>query len=487
MATKHLLLQLKNPSLLSACITSASSAAPNFAVHDSGRRAFSPSPVDDVLARVEDQDESSWEHSIDKAHRAFPSYAHLTGHERSRMLRRLADAQRKNAEDLSVILACEAGKPIKEARAEIEYGAGYLEWFAEEAKRTYGTVIPSPWENRDMYAFREPVGVAALITPFNFPNAMLARKVAPALAVGCTVLVRPSEDTPLSAIALAHLASTIFPPGVFNLITTSSAHVKKLGEKLCHDERVAKLSFTGSTPVGKDLLKQASQTVKRCSMELGGNAPFIVFKDANLNHAAASLMMAKFRYAGQTCIAANRILVHRDVHDKFVRLVQDKINTEIKHGPALDETSSFCGVIHARSEDRIRRLVRESGFTDPSLTEKIKPILLTGVKDDSPLFTNEVFGPVVSVGEPFASEEEVFTRANSTRAGLASYAFSESDAMLTRTRKALQFGIIGLNAGAVSSEVAPFGGCKESGFGREGSLYGIDDYTQLKYVCKGTV
>lgn len=481
----QLLSRVKNPQLLATpkCFRDASRTFP---VYDPSGSITTDAP----LAEVPDFD--SCAAVIEESRKAFPSFASLLANERSKMLRAYAQAQRKNMDDLATILSSENGKPIREARGEIEYGAGYLDWFAEEAKRVYGTTIPAPFPNRQTIVTREPVGTVSVICPFNFPSAMLMRKVAAALSVGCTIVMRPSEDVPLSAIALQNLAEQVFPSGVMNLVPTSRENAGKVGQELCTDPRVAKISFTGSTAVGKELMRHAAGSVKRVSMELGGNAPFIVFPCADLKQAVDGLMISKFRNAGQTCISASRIYVHGSVLKEFLALLQERMN-KLKIGKALDTETDIGSLIHSRAVQRVHTLVSESikqGATlvtgGQILAEQhgpnyYAPTILTDVKDEHQVFQHEIFGPVAAISS-FEEESEVISRANQSLAGLAAYVFATDASRLQRVCRALETGMIGVNTGAISTETAPFGGVKQSGFGREGSLYGVEDYTNIKYV-----
>ena len=477
--------RLKNPKLLEGFTPRHASAT--FSVEDPSGTLGSQEPIAHV-PDVRDIDEI-----IGNAHEAFKSYSKTLASQRSKMLRSLAQAQRSNCEDLAVILSCESGKPIKEARGEIEYGASYLEWFGEEAKRAYGSTIPGNVANRQIIVSREPVGVCSFITPFNFPNAMLARKLAAALGAGCTVVARPSEDVPLSAIALCNLAKDILPKDVFSVVTCSKVNIDHVGTVLSTDPRISKFSFTGSTNVGKKLLSQCASTIKRTSMELGGNASFIVFDCADINAALDGLMLSKFRNAGQTCVCSNRIFVQRDVYGEFLKKLLLKVKA-LKVGRALDEQTDIGSLIHDRAVSKVEDMVNEAlqtngaelligGKRELSLSKIFyQPTILANVQDRCQVFQNEIFGPVAAVS-PFETEEEVIARANSTRVGLSSYLYAGNVSRIMRVSRALETGMLGINTGAISTEVAPFGGIKESGFGREGSHYGLDDYTYLKYMA----
>jgi succinate-semialdehyde dehydrogenase/glutarate-semialdehyde dehydrogenase len=377
----------------------------------------------------------------------------------------------------------------------VAYAASYVEWFAEEATRANGDVIPAPVVGRRMFALKEPVGVVAAITPWNFPAAMIARKIAPALAAGCTVVCKPAEDTPLTSLALVRLAEEAgVPPGVLNIVTASRERASEVVDVWLDDPRVRKITFTGSTPVGKHLAKRGADTLKKLSLELGGNAPFIVFEDADLDAAVEGLMAAKFRNGGQTCVCPNRVFVHARVHDVFVEKLARRING-LKVGPATDPTSQIGPMINARAVDKIERHVRDAvqrgarvvvgGKPLPALGRNyFAPTLLTGADATMACACEETFGPVVPVTR-FHDEQEVITAANATPFGLAAYFYSQDVRRIWRVAEALEAGLVGINEGAVAAEAAPFGGVKESGYGREGSVHGLDDYMQLKYVCQG--
>jgi len=393
------------------------------------------------------------------------------------------------------MISREQGKPIAEGRGEVAYAASYVEWFAEEATRANGDVIPAPVVGRRMFALKEPVGVVAAITPWNFPAAMIARKIAPALAAGCTVVCKPAEDTPLTSLALVRLAEEAgVPPGVLNIVTASRERASEVVDVWLDDPRVRKITFTGSTPVGKHLAKRGADTLKKLSLELGGNAPFIVFEDADLDAAVEGLMAAKFRNGGQTCVCPNRVFVHARVHDVFVEKLARRING-LKVGPATDPTSQIGPMINARAVDKIERHVRDAvqrgarvvvgGKPLPALGRNyFAPTLLTGADATMACACEETFGPVVPVTR-FHEEQEVITAANATPFGLAAYFYSQDVRRIWRVAEALEAGLVGINEGAVAAEAAPFGGVKESGYGREGSVHGLDDYMQLKYVCQG--
>ena len=391
------------------------------------------------------------------------------------------------------MISREQGKPLAEGRGEVAYAASYVEWFAEEATRVNGDVIPAPVVGRRMFALKEPVGVVAAITPWNFPAAMIARKIAPALAAGCTVVCKPAEDTPLTSLALVRLADEAgVPPGVVNMSRPRERAAEVVD--LVDDPRVRKITFTGSTPVGKHLAKRGADTLKKLSLELGGNAPFIVFEDADIDAAVEGLMAAKFRNGGQTCVCPNRVYVHADVHDVFVEKLAKRING-LRVGPASDPASQIGPMINARAVDKIERHVRDAvqrgarvvvgGERLTGLGQNyFAPTLLTGADATMACACEETFGPVVPVTR-FDNEQEVIASANATPFGLAAYFYSQDVRRIWRVAEALESGLVGINEGAIAAESAPFGGVKESGYGREGSVHGLDDYMQLKYVCQG--
>ena len=430
--------------------------------------------------------------AVEAADRAFPSWAATPAPERSRLLRKWQELLVANADELAALLTAEMGKPLAEAKGEILYGAAYLEWFAEEAKRVYGDVIPSPANDRRIVVIKQPVGVCAAITPWNFPNAMLARKVAAALAAGCTMVAKPAEDTPLSALALAKLALDAgIPAGVFSVVPTSRP--AEVGGVLTGHELVKKISFTGSTQTGKILLEQAAGTVKKVSMELGGNAPFIVCEDADLDAAAAGLMASKYRNAGQTCVCSNRVFVHEAVIEAFSKRIQPKI-AGLKVAPGDQAGAEIGPLINEAAVTKVERLVSESVAAGATLIQGgerheagtlfFEPTILSGVTTDMPVAREEIFGPVTAL-IPFSSEEDVITMANDTPYGLAAYVYTRDIGRAWRMGEALDYGMVGINEGAISNAAAPFGGVKQSGMGREGSHYGLDDYLEIKYMLMG--
>lgn len=444
-----------------------------------------------VLGRVPNLMDSDIRDAIKASHTAQPLWAALPAKERVNILQRWADLIDRHTEELAQILTAEQGKPLKEARTEIAYANSFIRWFAEEAKRMYGDVIPSTKPNLRFVVHKVPVGVCAAITPWNFPSAMVTRKVAPALAAGCTVLVKPSEQTPFSALALAHLAKEAgVPRGVLQVLTGDAT---RIGGFLCSDPHIAKLSFTGSTQVGKRLMAQSADTLKRLSLELGGNAPFIVFEDANLEQAVNALMLAKFRNAGQTCICANRIFVARPIKDRFVALLEQRIKA-LSVGNGMDDNTDIATLIDQRAVQKIQRLLDDAlskgaklvcgGKCHEGAKFAFEPTIVVDMDDSMDMSQEEIFGPVAALFD-FDDEKEVIGRANATPYGLAAYFFCQDHARAWRVSEALEYGMIGHNTAELSNEVAPFGGIKQSGFGREGSKYGIDEYVYTKYCAIG--
>jgi succinate-semialdehyde dehydrogenase/glutarate-semialdehyde dehydrogenase len=394
-------------------------------------------------------------------------------------------------DDLAAILTAEQGKPLAEAKGEIAYGASYIEWFAEEAKRVYGDTIPHPSNDKRVVVIKQPVGVVACITPWNFPNAMLTRKIAPALAAGCTVVCKPANETPLSALAIVELAERAgVPAGVINIV---AGVTREIGAEMTSNPAVRKLTFTGSTEVGKMLMEQCAGTVKRTSMELGGNAPFIVFDDADLDEAVKGAMICKFRNAGQTCVCANRILVQEGVYEAFTdKLVMAM--ADLKVGNGADDGVNVGPLINAGAANDVQTFVDDAVAKGASVAVGgaetdlgacyFEPTLLTDVSDDMKVFREEIFGPIAPLFK-FKTEEEAIAMANDTEFGLACYFYSRDLGRVWRVAEGLEYGIVGINEGIISNEMAPFGGVKESGQGREGSKYGLDDYLEMKYMCVG--
>ena len=430
--------------------------------------------------------------AIEAAERAYPAWRGRTAKERALVLRRLSDLMLERQEELARLLTTEQGKPLAEARGEIAYAASFFEWFGEEAKRVYGDTIPPHQTDKRIVVLREPVGVAAGITPWNFPAAMITRKAAPALAVGCTMVLKPAEQTPLTALALARLAEEAgLPPGVLSIVTGDSDDAPVIGGELTSNPIVRKLSFTGSTEVGKLLMAQCAGQVKKVSLELGGNAPFLVFDDADLDAAVEGAILCKFRNSGQTCVSANRILVQDSVHDAFVDRFEAAVGRLVV-GSGLDDGVQIGPLIDESAVEKVERHVADATGAGAELVRGgsrlegtfFEPTVLTGVTASMAMTREETFGPVAGI-QRFGTEDEAIALANDTPYGLAAYFYSEGLGRVWRVSEGLEYGILGVNTGIISTEVAPFGGMKESGIGREGSKYGIDDWLETKYVCLG--
>lgn len=448
-----------------------------------------------VIVQVPDSGPDDARAAANAAAAAFPEWKQTLPRERSDILRKWHAAIVAHGEDLARLISLEQGKPVEEGRGEVAYGASYVAWFAEEAARIYGDLIPQQQRGKRMTAIKEPVGVVAAVTPWNFPLAMIARKIAPALAAGCTIVAKPAEDTPLTALALVLLAEEAgVPPGVINLITTSREQASAAVGDWLADERVRKITFTGSTPVGKYLARESANTLKKLSMELGGNAPFIVFDDADLEAAVNGLLISKFRNAGQTCVCPNRVYVQSGVYERFAELLSKRV-AALKVAPATDETAQVGPLINDRAVDKVGRHVEDAlghgarvltgGKRMPELGPNFfQPTVVADARDDMLLFREETFGPVVPLFR-FDEEAEGVRAANDTSFGLATYFYTQDMRRIERVSRALDAGIVGINEGAISSAAAPFGGVKESGYGREGSRYGLDDYTIIKYLCQG--
>ncbi|XP_018125011.1 succinate-semialdehyde dehydrogenase, mitochondrial [Xenopus laevis] len=447
------------------------------------------------VAQVSDCGPRECGEAIKAASEAFKSWREVSGKERSVLLRRWYDLMIQNKEDLAKIITAENGKPLKEALGEILYAAGFLEWFSEEARRVYGDVIPVPVKDRRAVVLKQPVGVAAIITPWNFPSAMITRKVGAALAAGCTVVVKPAEDTPLSALALAELAQQAgIPAGVYNVVPCSREKTPAVGETLCTDPAVSKISFTGSTATGKILLHYAADSVKRVSMELGGHAPFIVFDSANVEQAVAGALASKFRNSGQTCVCSNRFLVQKGIHDAFVSKLAALMKKELRIGHGFGDGVTQGPLINEKAVQKVEQHVSnavslgariEAGGQRSSVGKNFyEPTLLSNVTTNMLCTQEETFGPLAPVIK-FDTEEEAVAIANSARVGLAGYFYSQDPAQIWRVAERLEVGMVGVNEGLLSSVECPFGGVKQSGIGREGSKYGIDEYLEVKYVCFG--
>jgi succinate-semialdehyde dehydrogenase/glutarate-semialdehyde dehydrogenase len=460
---------------------------------DSGAHHPVRNPADGVrIAQVPDCGAAETRRAIEAAHAALPAWRARTAKVRGALLRRWYELMLEHQEDLARILTLEMGKPLAEARGEILYGASYIDWFAEEGKRVYGEIIPEPLADRRLLVTREPVGVVATITPWNFPTAMIARKVAAALAAGCTVVSKPAEASPLSALALAELAARAgIPAGVFNVVTTARA--ASVGDELCANPLVRKLSFTGSTAVGKLLMKQCAATLKRLSLELGGNAPFIVFDDADLDAAVQGALASKYRNAGQTCVCANRLLVQDGIYEAFVERLGRAV-AGLRVGSGLEEGVQQGPLINTAAVEKVEghiqdalakgaRLVTGGGRHELGGTF-FQPTVLADVTPAMRCAREETFGPLAPVFR-FHTEAEAIRMANDTEFGLAAYFYARDIGRVWRVADALEYGIVGINEGLVSTEVAPFGGMKESGYGREGSRHGIEEYLEMKYRCMG--
>lgn len=441
-----------------------------------------------ALAQVADCGAPETQRAILAAEAALPEWRAKTATARAAILRKWHDLILENADDLGLLLTLEQGKPVPEAKGEIRYGASFIEWFAEEGKRAYGDIIPPHLPGMRLLVTKQPVGVVAAITPWNFPNAMITRKVAPALAAGCTVVLKPSEETPLSALALAELALRAgFPPGVLNIVTGMDAPT--IGKVLTDSPIVRKISFTGSTEVGKLLMRQSADTVKKISLELGGNAPFIVFDDADLDAAVEGAIVAKYRNAGQTCICANRIFVQNGVYEAFITKFTAAVLKQ-KIGPGTEKGVNIGPLINTEALEKVQRLVRnatENGarvVTGGHALEGTfyEATVLAEVSGNMDIMHEEIFGPVAPIIR-FAEEKEVIQMANDTPYGLAAYFYGRDIGRVFRVAEALEYGMVGVNTGLIATTVAPFGGVKESGIGREGSKYGLDDFLEVKYIC----
>ncbi len=431
--------------------------------------------------------------AIVAAESALVTWRQKTAKERAAVLRKWFTLMMEAQEDLAQIMTAEQGKPLAEARGEIAYGANYIEWFAEEAKRIYGDTIPHPSNDKRIVIIKQPVGVVACITPWNFPNAMLTRKIAPALAAGCTVVCKPASETPLSALAFVELAVRAgVPAGVINIV---AGITREIGTELTSNPIVRKLTFTGSTQVGKMLMEQCAATVKRTSMELGGNAPFIVFDDADLDEAIKGAMICKYRNAGQTCVCANRFLIQDGIYDEFAARLKEA-TAGLKLGEGIDESVTVGPLINERAANDVIGFVEDAvakgakvaigGSRSDLGACFVEPTVLTNVSEDMRVFREEIFGPVAPLFR-FKTEAEAIAMANDTDVGLACYFYSRDIGRIWRVAEGLEYGIVGINEGLISNEMAPFGGVKESGQGREGSKYGLDDYLEIKYMCIGGI
>ena len=444
----------------------------------------------DVIAKVADLSRAQTARAIAAAEAAQKAWAAKTAKERANILRRWYDLMMKNADDLGTILTAEQGKPLAEAKGEIGYGASFIEFFAEEAKRIYGETIPGHQPDKRIMVLKQPIGVAASITPWNFPNAMITRKAAPALAAGCSFVARPAAETPLSALVMGVLAERAgIPKGVLSIIPSSRS--SEIGKEFCENPAVRKLTFTGSTEVGRILLRQAADQVMKCSMELGGNAPFIVFDDADLDEAVAGAIMCKFRNNGQTCVCANRIYVQAGVYDAFAEKLAAALS-QMKIGDGLEDGVALGPLINQDAITKVQEHIADAtakggtvfygGESHQGEGFFMPPTIVTGATKDMAVATEETFGPLAPLFK-FEDVDEVIELANDTIFGLASYFYAKDLSRVYKVAEALEYGIVGVNTGIISTEVAPFGGVKQSGLGREGSHHGIDDYLELKYIC----
>ncbi|RBP88151.1 succinate semialdehyde dehydrogenase [Rhodobacter sp. 140A] len=478
---------LKDPTLLA---TKAYVAGEWIDADDGATFAVTNPARGDVICTVPDLGRAETARAIEAARVAMKEWAARTAKERANVLRKWFELMMANQDDLGAILTAEMGKPLPEAKGEIAYGASFIEWFGEEAKRIYGETIPGHMRDKRIQVIKQPIGVVGSITPWNFPNAMITRKCGPALAVGCGFVARPAAETPLSALALAVLGERAgLPKGIFSVVTSTRA--SDIGKEFCENHTVRKLTFTGSTEVGRILMRQAADQVMKCSMELGGNAPFIVFDDADLDAAVEGAMMSKFRNNGQTCVCANRIYVQAGVYEAFAEKlaaavaklnVGDGLEAGITTGPLISDKAV------AKVEDHIADVVKGGGTVVTGGKRHalggtfFEPTVVTGVTQEMKVATEETFGPVAPLFR-FETEEEVIEKANATIFGLASYFYARDIGRITRVQEGLEYGIVGVNTGIISTEVAPFGGVKQSGLGREGSHHGVEDYLELKYIC----
>ncbi len=451
--------------------------------------------TDELIVKVADLSAEETRSAINSAHQAYLQWKGTTAKHRASVLKRWYELIMANIEPLAEIMTLEQGKSLNESRGEVAYGASYIEWFAEEARRSYGDVIPTTGSDRRMITIKQPVGVVTAITPWNFPNAMITRKASPAIAAGCSIIIKPAAETPLSALALVELAHRAgVPAGVINVITSTKS--REVGLEMTTNKRVQKVTFTGSTPVGKILLTQAAQTVKKASMELGGNAPILVFADADLEKAAEGALGSKFRNGGQTCICANRILVHDDVYDEFLQIFAKKVE-QVVQGNGMDEGVDIGPLVSQRAVNDVAALVDDACtqggriYSIDSSNHKhegnfFPPTILADVPQKARVFSEEIFGPVAPVFR-FSSDEEAIAMANDTEYGLAAYMYTRDYSRAWTMSEELEYGMVGVNETAITSEVIPFGGVKESGLGREGSKYGLDDFMEIKYICMGGI
>lgn len=483
-----LLARLKDPSL----VTDKALIAGEWLAEADGGKTFditNPS-TGEVIAILPDMGRAEAARAVDGAYKAQKEWAKKTAKDRAAILRRLYDLMLANADDLAAILTMEMGKPLAEARGEILYGASYVEWFAEEAKRVYGDTIPGHQQDKRIIVLKQPVGVVAAITPWNFPNAMLARKFAPAVAAGCAMVSKPAAETPLSALSLALLAERAgLSSGVFSVVTSTDS--SSIGKEFTENTKVRKLTFTGSTGVGKILMRQGAEQIMKLGLELGGNAPFIVFDDADLDAAVEGAMVSKYRNNGQTCVCANRLYVQAGVYDVFAEKLAARV-AAIKVGDGFEDGVNAGPLITKKAVEKVEEHIADALSKGASITLGgaaadraglfFQPTILTGVTSDMKIAREETFGPVAPLFK-FETEEEVIEMANNTEFGLASYFYARDLSKVFRVAEALEYGMVGINTGLISNETAPFGGIKQSGQGREGSKYGLEDYLEIKYLC----
>jgi len=450
--------------------------------------------TDELIASVSNLGSKDAELAIKAAEQALPAWRNKIGKERAHIMRKWFDLIIENTKDLATLMTLEQGKPLSEASGEVVYGASFVEWFAEEAKRVAGSIPTTTWGDKRMMVLKQPIGVCVAITPWNFPIAMITRKIAPALAAGCTIVIKPAELTPLSALALAELAVRAgIPDGVINIITADANQSIAIGKTLCASPTVRHLSFTGSTEVGRILMEQCAPTVKKIALELGGHAPFIVFEDADIDAAVIGAISSKFRNSGQTCVCANRFYVHKKVQDQFVEKFAKAI-AAIKVGNGMEPGITQGPLIEAAALEKVEKHVADAiskgaklvigGKRSIASKNFYEPTILSNVNNQMLITYEETFGPVAPI-IPFETDEEVIALANNSQFGLASYFYSRDIGRIWKVAEALEYGMVGVNTGIISNEVAPFGGVKQSGLGREGSVYGMDEYLEMKYVCVG--
>jgi len=456
--------------------------------------AVSNPATDDIIASVANLETKDAELAIAAAEKALPEWRSKLAKERASIMRKWFDLIIENTQDLAKLMTLEQGKPISEAAGEVVYGASFVEWFAEEAKRVEGSILGTTWSDKRLMVLKQAIGVCVAITPWNFPIAMITRKIAPALAAGCTIVIKPAELTPLSALALAELAKRAgIPDGVINIVTADANQSIVIGKTLCSSPTVRHLSFTGSTEVGRILMEQCAPTVKKLALELGGHAPFIVFEDADIDAAVSGAMASKFRNSGQTCVCANRFYVHKKVHDEFVEKFSKALSV-IKVGNGMESGITQGPLIETAALEKVKKHVADALSKGATLVTGGKqsiegknfyePTILANVNSQMLITYEETFGPIAPI-IPFESDEEVIKLANNSQFGLASYFYSRDIGRVWKVAEALEYGMVGVNTGLISNEVAPFGGIKQSGLGREGSVYGMDEYLEMKYVCVG--